>query len=214
MTLNEIALKIAHTFNRHRDFFFVEKIKEDIVNIRALLIRRDSGKYATSNEFIQELGCIEVKLTSSTECCEKKLACDVVRTVVKIPKPIRRRSGLLFTYVGTVDRQNSFALTDINMVEYQLMNRFTGHLPMYAYHNGYVYVFQPPSKSIDKIRINGVFADPRDLAGFDCGNGDCYSDDQEFPIAEDMIDTIERMVMEKHGMQQPTNDEQVQIDEN
>lgn len=215
MTLNEIALKIAHTFNRHRDFFFVEKIKEDVVNIRAAFIRRDDGKYVTSNEFIQELGCVPVEQASATECCDKELGCDVLRTTMKVPKPLRRRSGLLFTYVGTKDRQNGFALTDINMVEFQMHNRFTGHLPMYAYHNEYIYIFQPPSKSMDYVRINGIFADPRDAEAFnECEAAGCYTDDDEFPIAEDMIEPIERMIMEKYGMQQPTNNEQVKVDEN
>lgn len=213
-SLNEISYSIANTLGKDRDHTFIEKVKFDVISMRATLIRRDYERNGISREFVQSLGCIKLICVDSAECCTVKSKKNVLRTEIKVPKPIRTK-GDSFHYVGTVDKLFPFQETNFEDLVYTLENRFTGNYPRYAYLNEYVYIFNEPSTNFKYININGIFADPREVANFaECDDSDCYTDDEVFPIAEDMIPIIQTELLNRYRVQQNKVDNEVRISEN
>lgn len=219
MTLNEIIYSISHTLNKHDDHFFLEKIKEDVINYRALYLRRDLSRNLMSTEFQQKLACIELECVDISECCNLESGVSVLRSVRKIPKPLRAKSTM-FHYVGSTDMGMSkntistmpYEETSSDMYQFTMHNQFTAKTTKYAYANEYLYIFNPPSLNLKYITVIGTFADPREAAKFiNCDGDPCYTDDDEFPCPEDMLAMIQKDILNIYQIQHPVIDDEVDI---
>ena len=91
MTLNEIAYNILNLVRggkaHHDESISIAQIKFNIKYYRAMLIRRDFARNGLITRHLeQSLGCIKVKPTNASKCCDLPLDCHVVRSVEKIPR--------------------------------------------------------------------------------------------------------------------------------
>jgi hypothetical protein len=188
-SLNEIAYSIATKLGKPTDIVLVNNIKFSIINYRALFIRQDFTKNGKVHQlYVQDLGCVPVEKTDSAECCDVESGCSVYRTVDILPDPVRLKGLEDYTFVGAINKITRYTALLPEEVQFLGYNKYTKHDPRYIYRNQRVYVFnvQP-----EYINIRGVFADPRDASRFNhCDDADCYTDDDNFPIPEDMIPGI------------------------
>jgi hypothetical protein len=114
-----------------------------------------------------------------------------MRSKQKLPSPIRLKNGSPFTYVGTLDNLKSYAPMSVGELPFIGHSSFTGKVARYFVQNDYLYIVN--AKPI-KVVVKGIFEDPRDLKDFDC-DGDCYDDDNSFPITADMVQRITQALL-------------------
>ncbi len=198
-TLRQIAFNVRNIIEGGRtsenDVPSYRQIIFMINYYRALFIRRDLDRnYLLPNDIQQDLGCVKLIEVDEAECCEIATGCNVLRTELKLPKPIRAKNGLLITYVGSVDKKQKFDIILPERAPYIGFSKYTQHIPRVYYLNGYIYI--TGSNALTYINIRGVWSNPEDVKRFqECEDGECYTDDSEYPMSDDMIEGLTKAIL-------------------
>ena len=177
MTLNEIVYNLADIVGKTDVPHFVERLKFNVMYYRALLIRRDQERNSYLPEQFMQSFCMEME--------------KVMKSKKKLPSPIRLKNGSPLAYVGTIDNLKSYAPMSVGELPFIGSSPFTGKIARYFVQEEYLYIINAKPK---KVNVKGIFEDPRDLLEFDC-DGDCYSDDNAFPITADMVQRITQSLL-------------------
>lgn len=184
-TLNQIVYSIAERMPgvTTPNEVLLEMLKYTVVHYRSLFLRRD---YADNLRYpkaaMQEVD-VNTVLVDASENPILRMGYKLLRTVNPIPQPVRFKNWQEFVYVGGVDRITPYTMILPEEAPYRLTNKHTSRTPCFYYNRGYVYVLNVLPQ---QIHIQGVFADPRQLAG--CSNS--YDDDSEFAIPLDLLEGI------------------------
>lgn len=198
MTLNEIAYNILNLVRGGRssnnDHISTSQIKFNVKYYRAMLIRRDFARNGIITRHLeQDLGCLELIKVDASKCCDLPVDCAVYRTVKKVPRTVRFNFSDAITHVGDVSGTGTIPIVDSNAVQWLPYDKYTKN-KMKAYMiEDYIYIYN--ADGLKYINVRGIFEDPEDVAMFDCDGSDCYSDDSEFPIPMDMLQTITQGIM-------------------
>jgi hypothetical protein len=212
-SLNDIVYPVAHTLGRENDHAFIEKLKLEAVGYREVLIRRDAEKNGIDNSTIQTLGCVPLICVDIAECCTVKTKVNVLRTELKIPKPLRTKDSSFYYFVGLATKRVPFTYLNHEELEFAEYDKYIFNYPRYSYRREYVYVFNPPVQSLTHILIESPFQNPQDAAKFNhCDESSCYSDDTSFYTPGDMVVTIREM-LEKRFSQSPVIDPTIKVNE-
>jgi hypothetical protein len=206
-TLNQIAERIAYALNDPLNVELKENAKFSIKYWRATLIRRDVARNGQSDEFLQRFYFDLVKVDKA-DACNFNLDCLILRSKFEVPKPIRLNNDILFKFVGSVDGK-AWTFTEYEEVPYTAYNKFTSSQIRYAYINNYIYVFG--NTKLKKGAIQASFANPS-VINNSCDASTCYSDDSEFPIAEDMLQQIIQGILSTEFKMMKPKDNEVEID--
>jgi len=211
MTVRGLAENIASNLGRPHDKIFITRMEANILDIRARLIHQ----YGVQRNVIypitlQDLDNLELEEAEDL-LCETDVDIKVMRTVERLPNPIRvKAKGSSFVYVGANDRSSSFTYAKPQDVPELVKNRFTATLPYYTYLNKHIYVFNSKANSIN---VRAAFADPTELRRLkDCSGNYCFTGD--FELEQDMSDVIERMIYEKIKTPVEPSREEITIDDN
>jgi hypothetical protein len=170
-----------------------------IAYYRARLLRQDQEKGRLDKAlYVQNLGKVSLIEADKNECCDID-AC-VLRTELKVPKPLETFKGINITHVGTTTGR-PFQREHHNSMFWARAAKWTGREPKWYYQNGYIYLVDPPTKMLKHINIQGIFEKPEEAVQFrtcDCPNDeDCFrSFDFEYPLPQHYVDTIVKMVAE------------------
>lgn len=189
---DDVTLSDRHVYNK-------------MVTVRSKLISQEAKKKQKVNQWsYQTLNCVELIKAPVHECpCLPPIGCDILRTKYPIPKPLTDLNSHLIQSVTTID--GSIVFSEIGWVEkkYKADNKYTANKPDYYIRNNYLYITH--RSGIKLITITGLFDDPLVANSFpsycpgectDCN--DCTSPlDMEFPIDNDMIDTLIDMCKEE-----------------
>lgn len=194
LSLNQASSFLAERAGRATDQVFIDMMKDLVVFKRARFLANSFSKNPSLDKYyLQSFNIDLTKVSREDECedVEGLKNCEVVyKTDKKIPQPVKYGVNL-FAYVGGLGGTDSFGWTTFASEEYLKHSKITGKSARYTFLNEYIYVL---NKAIDKIRVEGVFSDPRLLKEFKCvKEGDtsaCYSDDFEFPIDEQTMEII------------------------
>lgn len=188
-SLNQIAEQVAIPIGKQYDQPILTLIKDLIKQERATRLRQSIGKYGLdvgwSNRYT-----VELELADIADTCEVTVGCNILRTVNKIPRPVRYTTDVPFIYVGFVDGSQSFSYVPFYQRRHKGSKRYTKKSITYDYRNGYVYVYDAYLNKLGYLAIDAIHENP-DLVPY-CNDGDgiCYSDDMEFPCPADMIQSI------------------------
>jgi hypothetical protein len=141
------------------------------------------------------LKTIEDSLVDVDEAeCSVKINCTVKRTANKIPAPVRT-TETLFDYVGDPDKLDGYTYTTPEQLYYILKHgsKYTKDRPKYFYANEYIYIYN--ESSLENIGIRGIWADQRQLSTFKCNDVACYTDDDQYDVADDIVNTMVQDVL-------------------
>lgn len=207
MTLNQISYRIFEAIRPELtddDSIDIREIKYDVCTQRALWIKNESNKNREVNSsYIQDLGCVELEISDTGECCDISTGCKILRTKLDIPKPIELYYGELITRVGPVDKLSiNYNYIPYLSVPFVGNGRFNKYAKFVFYRNNKLYIFSRDSKirTLKYLNIQGVFYDPRLVSEFTtCSGTSCYTDDMEFPLAEYLIPYIEGEIIKKYA---------------
>lgn len=167
---------------------------------RAKLIKQDQDRERLLNTmYVQNLGTVDLIQADKNECCDID-AC-ILRTSLKIPKPLETYSKLNLTFVGTLNGRQFNRYTH-NSLQWKHAAKYTAKEPAWYYQNGYIYIVDPPTEMTSVINIQGIFENPIAAQSFvTCGCEDdvencneTFSDFEfEYPLPQHHVDTIVKM---------------------
>lgn len=154
-----------------------------------MLLRRDFARNGLVSRHVeQDLGCIELEKVNASKCCNLPIECDVVRTVVDIPRTVRFNFTDAITHVADPSGLITIPVVDSLTVQLLPYDRFTKNTRKAYMIEDKLYIYNPGG--MDTINIRGVFEDPEVVAKFECDGGDCYDDQSDFPMPLDMVQAI------------------------
>jgi hypothetical protein len=206
-TLNEITYNIFSSIRPHLtddEDLPIEKIEHDVNLKRSLFIRNElnkSGRTIDMN-YIQTLGCLELELGSPTDCCVDDVDCFVLRTKDIIPNTIELHNKKLITRVAPIVKTK----VKFNFVSYDRFlhsgnGQFNKNDIFATLHNGRIYLKSNNENInlIEKIALDGIFEDPREVIKFkNCDGSNCFSADSKYPLNQWMEDYIKQALIEEY----------------
>ena len=171
MTLKEISYNILNLYRGGRssnnEHISLSQIEFNIKYYRAMLLRRDFIKNGLiSRHSEQSLGCIELEKVNASQCCSLPIECDVVRTVVDIPRTVRYNFQDAITHVADPSGLITIPVVDPLTVQFLPYDRFTKNTRKAYMIEDRLYIYNPGG--MDTINIRGVFEDPEEVAKFEC----------------------------------------------
>ena len=193
MTLKEISYNILNLYRGGRstnnEHISLRQIEFNVKHYRAMLLRRDFARNGLVSRHVeQSLGCIELEKVNASQCCNLPIECDVVRTVIDIPRTVRFNFTDAITHVSDPSGLITIPVVDSLTVQFLPYDRFTKNTRKAYMIEDKLYIYNPGG--MDTINIRGVFEDPEEVAKFECDGGDCYDDQSDFPLPLDMVQAI------------------------
>lgn len=194
--LEKLRDDIADHFGKTSDFPFKLRVEERILQVRSILIKQQQDKKFADREAVQT-AIIPLKkadtsrdylLVSPRDC--QLLYADGIPQLIKIFK-------FPFEYVGTITETTAFAYVKPEQVKYHVSNPNFKNVSFYSYYNNVLQIFA--QKTIDKVRVRGMFYDPTQLSKYNSSStsdSECYTSETPFPIAGDLLDPLRRMVID------------------
>lgn len=206
MTLNELTYQIVEAVRpelHDDDVLDLRYVKDLIHNQRALWIRNELNKDRDIPEsIIQDLGCVEMELAPTTECCDFNSDCKILRTKNKIPVPIVLHHREAIERVGPSDfTSKPFSLKDYKEAVFYGNGRFNRDMIVAFYRNDRIYISsksQSTTGLIGFINIRLVASDPTTASVFNSCTGDpCYTDDTEYPLSDYMWNYMKEYIIKQ-----------------
>lgn len=168
-------------------------LAEIITQSRSKWITNDQNKNRTIDPAtISIIPCMSLIDVDNAECCEVITGCKVKRTLQKIPNTIKLHHKKLFTSITPIGVTGNLPYTYLE----RDAARFFGEGPFEKgaigafYLNGYLYFVSKELihfSQLEKVRIEGVFEDPRQLKDLiQCNGQPCWSYTSNYPISRSM----------------------------
>lgn len=182
-----------------------DKVKYIVHVQRSMWLNRRLTKpgYMSTEDIIQDLGCIPVEMADTAECCDVNSGCSVLRTSKKIPTPVNGNTDTMITRIGPVDKIGSpFQRVSYSEVPYVGNGKFNKKHVFATYMNDRIYLIFGPdnyeARMIEHLNARGVFEDPQEVREFTKCSGDpCYTDDLRYPVPENLIPFIKQQVFQQ-----------------
>lgn len=155
---------------------------------RADWVQKIVEKYPEQRKYFLKDFSVELEQVDRAEC-PVNVDCAVLRTTKTIPAPVRSTYAL-FDYVGDPDKTDGYSYTTPDQL-YWVLNYgspYTKKRPKYMYLNGYVYIYN--ENDLEYLNIRGIWPDQRQLKPFKCNDKPCYTDDDQYDIPDDIINTM------------------------
>jgi hypothetical protein len=203
MTIREIIARIINLYEKgvpSRNVRLSPRhVYNKIVTVRSKLISQEAKKRQKINQWnYQTLPCVELIKVDAHECpCIAPVGCEILRSKFPIPKPLTNLNSHLIQSVTTIDGNTVFNETTFQDKKYKAGSKYSSNKPDYYFRNNYLYVTHKSGLKV--ITITALFDNPLDVIKFEsyCKENcvDCKEDcdsilDNEFPIDNDMIDTL------------------------
>lgn len=210
-TLKEEQDSIAYYAGKPNDNILKEAIKYSILNNLSMLLRREYDKTKRfRSSAIYTLNCVELEKVSSTDCCSIDLGCEILKSTIKIPRPVIVKDLPDFNYVGGIDLTKERRLDYLmpSELEWFKHRTYTNKFPFYTYMNDYIYIFN--TLALKAIKVRYTPSNPLDLFELGCG-GDCFNLEDDVIIDADLAALIRPMVYQEIGLNPKKEENEVSV---
>jgi hypothetical protein len=206
-TLNELAYNVLNIarggLSSDDDRLNIRQIKFWIGYYRALAIKESLtpvSRYLKPSgvdaQLVQDLGTLELEDVDAADSQVININCRLKR--VRIPKIIDLPNGKGIAFVGSVDKQEPFILSEPNVVALKSHQRFTGKMRRCFFIGSYLYVTEGFNEDLRYINVRAIFSDPMEIKYTHAdGTIESITDDSEYPLSENMIPFIVSNIMAK-----------------
>ena len=208
-SLNQISEHICGLLGSPLNISLREQVKFSVKYYRAFLIRRDIERNGISHHYVQAFNVKLIPIDKG-DTCVITIDCQILRTENKLPRSIRsKRGGTPFKYFGEVGGVEPYTFTELSELAFTFHNKYTANVKRYDIINDYGYIFN--TNKVGVARIEDIFSNPEEAIDF-CDDTACYTDDMEFPLPDDMIQTIVESIIKGEFKLIPSSNE-VKINE-
>lgn len=179
-------------------------IYNKLLSIRAKLIAQQYKKKQSVSQWnYQTLPCVKLIKVPAHQCpCLPPIGCSILRSEYRLPEPIMGFTNELIQNVTSVDRAMKIDRVSLNAVNSQKGNKYTSMKTNYFVQDGYLYITTPVN--IKVVSLSGLFEDPLEAETFKGYCDDCVDCnkcidylDQDFPIDNDMIDSLIELTVQE-----------------
>ena len=174
------------------------QIEFQINTLRAQFIRQDINKRRSISDNIKQLiHCLDLEKVSANTC---GLSSDikVLRSKQQIPNPIETSHKDLITSIGPT----GILSLDFHMIPYSRApwagnNRYTKKMTFAFLLDNFVYIFGPETEYLEKVKVEGVFQNPREISNFmdSHGNPSYNPEEHDYPLSTSMADLIKQQML-------------------
>lgn len=210
-SINQLVSELAHSVQQADSIPVRRALKLSIIHSRNELIRRSYDSNKVIDKILQQRFKITlINVPDGDNTVSKDLPVgQIKRSTNKVPRPVRLSNGLPFNSVRTMGVQNPSSIPFVK----EAVSTYYRHLPgmcnspTYDYTNEYIYIDTLRSNKLSTLRyiiVEAVFEYPH-LIETETKDGvldlDSISDDDEFLLPEDMINSIKKLVLETFNPQ-------------
>ena len=187
------------------------QIEFQVNSLRAQYIRQDVNKRRSISDNIKQvIHCLEVEPISGTTC---GLSDDImiVRSKEKVPNAIETSHQDLITAIGpTGILSTNFHMIPYNRAPWAGNNRYTKRMTFAFLLDSFIYVTGPEAEMLEKIKVEGVWQNPRDIESYkkDDGSPSYDAETEEYPLSTSMLDLIKQGMLAQNlqpMIQMPTD---------
>jgi len=192
-TLKIIATQVCDALDRPFDGMFLARVKDLIMQEASMFIRRSIEKDGIDTETVMyfDIPLTKIDKYENTSFTSGEF---ILRSVSKIPKPIRYKSDVPFVFVGTLDKKISFTYCNGANVEYDKLLPLVGTRITYDYTNEYIRIYN--NTKLELIRIGYPVANMRDAIMILNNVSQEDADNlYELPIPYDIINQIKTSII-------------------
>jgi len=159
---------------------------------RSFLIRQDMEKGRPLSPFLMQ------ELTLDLEKVDKGIGFNtndkILRTTIEIPKPIEGHMHDYLTYVGRADFEDRWTQLDLQSLKSVAYTRHAGRFPRWFARESKIYVKFPPTCTVSKVLVRGVFEEPEIAAKLAGKIAPFTGQEWDYPISNNMLSTIIKML--------------------
>lgn len=187
MTLSEISSAVFNDLfggamipPSNRSLISLEQLEDEAIEIRKSIIKEFYHRNMLSfNDIAYSINCIEIDCKDMNMCPCKSLPGKIAQHF-EIPRLLDGLGNNAILFIGSVDRSVSYKVyNSISTANYQIYKKRSSTKP-------YVYINRTPNENgmldgwimnapfVKYISITAIFADPRDLEGFNCCQSEQY----------------------------------------
>jgi hypothetical protein len=187
VSLNELVQMLADRTGQPFNVPLQEELKVILNYKRADWLQKIVDKHPEQRKYFLKDLSADLQAVDEAEC-PVDVDCTVLRTTKKIPLPLRTMEGL-FDYVGDPDKFDGYRYMTPEQVYWAVkFNKYTKDRPSYFYVNGYIFIYN--EVDLEYINVRGIWPDQRQLNMFKCNDVPCYTDDDQWDIPDDIINTM------------------------
>lgn len=209
VSLNDLASILTSRVGQPLNADLLEEVKVILNYKRAEFFKRLLEQHPDQRQYFYKDFTAELQTASKGEC-PITTECEIYRTKFPIPYPVRT-TELLYDFVGSATEGEPYGYaTPEQAALYAKYNTYTSRSLKYFYSNGYVYILN--SEEVANINIRGIFDDPRQLKPFKCAGQPCYTDDDQYDIPADLINSMIRDALTVELRNQFPSQGQVELD--
>ena len=174
------------------------QVEFQVNSLRAQFIRQDINKRRSISDNIKQvIHSLEVEPVSGTTC---GLSSDlvIVRSKEKIPNAIETSHQDLITAIGPTGILSvNFHMIPYNRAPWAGTNRYTKRMTFAFLLDSFVYVVGPEAEMLKKIKVEGVWQNPRDIEAYtkDDGTPSYDAENEEYPLSTSMLDLIKQSML-------------------
>lgn len=205
-SLNQLISELAHSVQQADSVPVRRAMRLGIIHARNDLIRKDQGNNKNVDKVLQQRFRLSlVNVVDGDNIVSKALnAVKIKRTVTKVPRPTRLANGMPFLSVRTMGYKNPTSFAFVKESSSQFYASLPGmcNVPTYDYINEYITIDILKDSRFDElgnIIVESIFEYPQ-LIKTETQDGvldlDSISDDDEFLLPEDMIQSIKKVVLD------------------
>lgn len=188
VSLNNIVQMLADRVGQPFSIPLQRELKLIVNYKRADWIQKIIDKHPEQRKYFLKHFTVELEEVDRAEC-PVNVDCTVLKTIQPIPLPIRTSYGL-FDYVGDPDKLDGYTYTTPDQLTWILNygSKYTKDRPKYFYSNGFIYVYN--EDSLEYLGVGGIWPDQQQLNVFKCEDVLCYTDDDQYDIPDDILNTM------------------------
>lgn len=169
-------------------------------SVRSKLLTQELKKKQKVNQWnYMTIPCIELVLAPRHECpCLPQTGCNILKSKYRLPKPLTSLVSHSIQEVMSIDGAIRYDEILANEVKNRKGAKYTANKPDFWIQNGYLYLTHRGGPKV--VTMTMLPEDPLEVTNFpsycssdcvDCQDVSCVSPlDEEFPIDQDMIDTL------------------------
>lgn len=208
VTLRELVYDIYNTIHAGKtndsELVSYKNVEHWVIQARNTLIKQHLSKGNNKSEaLIQHLFAQHVSPVDISDATVLGLntGCYITRTDKQIPTYVDTdyEDLCLSIQPSQINSQN-YTLITRNRISYLGKNKWNKNMPYAFIRNRYIYIVNNPD--VEYITIEGIFSDPRELAGYtnEISGEILYNDESRFPISENMTEIIKAMILKNNGI--------------
>lgn len=209
VTLRQLAENIAYKLGEQFNHTLQESIIVDIIQWRAILIRRDLERNPLShNGFIESI-CVQLEEADKSYCEGLPSKCSVMKSKEKIARPLRLKSNgrTNFFYIGDVHKIKPYVFANQNEIALNDYLELQDDVIYYGFNRDYLIVYNNPLQC--KVLLEYIVDDPRDIES--CDFPDVFPEDIEFNLPSDLAAELSDIIY-KNRRPPITDGEEVNIE--